>query len=126
YWLMAVSSLRSPLLRYSMTLGSPCMAPLLKEEISKKQAAAAVSRPIQSNLRAAHKFHLAARLERGECSGRAAARAAVAGRGGPGQRLVHDAPDGARAAGAMGAASEADVELGGRARCAQGGSPRET
>src|SRR5580704_16727829 len=56
----------------------------------------------------------------------AAVRAAAAGRAGGGERVIHDALDGARAASALGAAAEAAIDVAGRTRVRPRGFDRAT
>src|SRR5215470_19287415 len=116
---MAASSCRSPRLRYSMTLASPCMVriprrigcdrrPQNLERLEPCAKCLARQERRQPGFRR--------RLARGPRSGGLLVALAAAGAAGPGDRLVHEPADGARAAAALGTAAEAAIDLAGRAR----------
>src|ERR1700694_1821728 len=126
YWLMAVSSLRRPLLRYSMTLASPCMVPSRcrgpSEPLVKPTLGHLTKRGNPSREKAAPAGSVSGRFGRKAALGvpmrRAVAvgAAGAAGLGAGAERVGEDGLDGARAAAAFGAAAKAAVDLLGVAR----------
>src|SRR5262245_65390303 len=111
---MAASSCRRPRLRYSMTLASPCMVripdPIGRdrrpsiENVAKCADATRGESPPAGGKR---------RLSKADLVALPSARAAAAGRR---DRVVHDAPDGARAAAALGAEAVTAIDLHGGER----------
>src|SRR5215831_17708953 len=111
---MAASSCRRPRLRYSMTLASPCMVripdssgcdhrPSIENVAKTADETRGDRRPPEGKRR----------LSNDDLVALPTAPATAAGRR---DRVVHDAPDGARATAALGAAAEAAIDLPSRPR----------